>query len=186
MKYHKGFSSDRRTRSGERIHLSLTANPSHLEAVDPVVEGRTRAKQVRAGDLQGRRHVPVLLHGDAAFAGQGMVPETLNLSHLNGYSTGGTLHVIVNNQIGFTTTPQEARSTLYATDVAKMIQIPIFHVNGDDPEAVVHCVKLAFSYRQRFNDDVVIDLVCYRRHGHNEGDEPSFTNPLMYEKIRAR
>ncbi len=186
VKYHKGFSSDRRTRSGERVHLSLTANPSHLEAVDPVVEGRARAKQVRSGDLKGEQTVPVLLHGDAAFAGQGIVAETLNLSHLNGYSTGGTLHIVVNNQIGFTTTPQEARSTLYATDVAKMIQIPIFHVNGDDAEAVVHVTKLAYAYRQRFGEDVVIDLLCYRRHGHNEGDEPSFTNPLLYEQIRHK
>jgi 2-oxoglutarate dehydrogenase E1 component len=186
VKYHKGYSTDRSTRSGSRVHLSLTANPSHLEAVDPVVEGRARAKQVRGGDAKGKHLMPVLIHGDAAFAGQGMVAETLNLSHLSGYSTGGTLHVVVNNQIGFTTTPQEARSTLYCTDVAKMIQVPIFHVNGDDPEAVVHCVRLAFAYRQRFGEDVVIDLVCYRRHGHNEGDEPSFTQPLLYEKIRAR
>jgi 2-oxoglutarate dehydrogenase E1 component len=185
VKYHKGYSTDRITRSGARVHLSLTANPSHLEAVDPVVEGRAKAKQVRGGDPKGRQIVPVLIHGDAAFAGQGMVAEVLNLSHLNGYSTGGTIHVVVNNQIGFTTTPQEARSTLYCTDVAKMIQAPIFHVNGDDPDAVVHCVRLAFAYRQRFAEDVVLDLVCYRRHGHNEGDEPSFTQPLLYEKIRA-
>jgi 2-oxoglutarate dehydrogenase E1 component len=184
VKYHKGFTSDRTTRSGGSVHLSLTANPSHLEAVDPVVEGRARAKQTRAGDARGHSIVPVLLHGDAAFAGQGIVAETLNLSNLAGYSTGGTIHVVVNNQIGFTTTPQEARSTLYATDVAKMIQVPIFHVNGDDPEAVVHCARLAYSYRQRFLDDVVIDLVCYRRHGHNEADDPSFTQPLLYEKIR--
>jgi len=185
VKYHKGYSKDRRTRSGAQIHLSLTANPSHLEAVDPVVEGRARAKQVRSGDQRGHTVIPVLLHGDAAFAGQGMVAETLNLSHLVGYSTGGTIHIVVNNQIGFTTTPSEARSTLYCTDVAKMIQAPIFHVNGDDPEAVVHCAKLALAYRQRFGEDVVIDLVCYRRHGHNEGDDPSFTQPLLYEKIRA-
>jgi 2-oxoglutarate dehydrogenase E1 component len=185
VKYHKGFSRDRRTRSGARIHLSLTANPSHLEAVNPVVEGRVRAKQTRRGDARGVEVVPVLIHGDAAFAGQGIVAETLNLCHLEGYSTGGTIHVVVNNQIGFTTTPAEARSTLYCTDVAKMIQAPIFHVNGDDPEAVVHCVKLAFEYRQRFGDDVVIDMVCYRRNGHNEGDEPSFTQPLLYERIRA-
>jgi 2-oxoglutarate dehydrogenase E1 component len=186
VKYHKGYTTDRQTLSGGRVHLSLTSNPSHLEAVDPVVEGRTRAKQVRAGDRAGRSVVPVLVHGDAAFAGQGIVAETLNLSNLPGYSTGGTLHVVVNNQIGFTTTPSEARSTLYCTDVAKMIQVPIFHVNGDDPEAVVYCVRLALEYRQRFSDDAVIDLVCYRRHGHNEGDEPSFTQPLLYEKIRRR
>jgi 2-oxoglutarate dehydrogenase E1 component len=184
VKYHKGFSSDRLTRAGAPIHLSLTANPSHLEAVDPVVLGRTRAKQTQLGDKRRQRVIPVLLHGDAAFAGQGMVAETLNLCHLAGYSTGGTIHVVVNNQIGFTTNPQEARSTLYCTDVAKMIQAPIFHVNGDDPEAVVHCVKLALAFRQRFATDAVIDLVCYRRHGHNEGDEPSFTQPLLYEKIR--
>jgi len=184
VKYHKGYSTDRVSRSGSRIHLSLTANPSHLEAVDPVVLGRTRAKQTRMGDARRHRVIPVLLHGDAAFAGQGMVAEALNLCHLAGYSTGGTIHVVVNNQIGFTTTPQEARSTLYCTDVAKMIQAPVLHVNGDDPEAVVHCVKLALAYRQRFSTDVVIDMVCYRRHGHNEGDEPSFTQPLLYEKIR--
>ncbi len=186
VKYHKGYSNDRRVAGGANVHLSLTANPSHLEAVNPVVEGRVRAKQTRAGDLHGRAIVPVLIHGDAAFAGQGIVGETLNLSNLTGYSTGGTLHVVVNNQIGFTTTPAEARSTLYATDVAKMIQVPIFHVNGDDPEAVVHCAKLALNYRQRFGEDVVIDMLCYRRQGHNEGDEPSFTQPLLYEKIRAR
>jgi len=186
VKYHKGFTSDRRTRSGDNVHLSLTANPSHLEAVDPVVEGRARAKQMRAGDPRGHSIMPVLLHGDAAFAGQGMVAEVLNLSNLAGYSTGGTLHVVVNNQIGFTTTPQEARSTLYATDVAKMIQAPIFHVNGDDTEAVIYCARMAYSYRQRFHGDVVIDLVCYRRHGHNEGDDPSFTQPLLYQKIRAK
>jgi 2-oxoglutarate dehydrogenase E1 component len=185
VKYHKGYTTDRATRSGGSVHLSLTANPSHLEAVDPVVEGRTRAKQVRIGDTKGRQIVPILIHGDAAFAGQGMVAEVLNLSQLRGYATGGTLHVVVNNQIGFTTTPQEARSSLYCTDVAKMIQAPIFHVNGDDPEAVVHCVRLAFAYRQRFGEDAVIDLVCYRRQGHNEGDEPSFTQPLLYAKIRA-
>ena len=186
VKYHKGFSNDRETKGGGNVHLSLTANPSHLEAVDPVVEGRTRAKQVRSGDFEGAQVVPVLVHGDAAFAGQGIVAETLNLSKLSGYSTGGTIHVVVNNQIGFTTTPAEARSTLYCTDVAKMIQVPIFHVNGDDPEAVVHCVRLAMDYRERFHEDVVIDMVCYRRHGHNEGDEPSFTQPLLYDRIRQR
>jgi len=186
VKYHKGFTNDRKVASGETIHLSLTGNPSHLEAVDPVVEGRVRAKQRRVGDVRGSTIIPVLIHGDAAFAGQGIVAETLNLSQLAGYSTGGTLHFVVNNQIGFTTTPAEARSTLYCTDVAKMIQVPIFHVNGDAPEAVVHCTRLALAYRQRFHEDVVIDIVCYRRHGHNEGDEPSFTQPLLYEKIRGR
>jgi 2-oxoglutarate dehydrogenase E1 component len=186
VKYHKGFSSDRITESGVKIHLSLTSNPSHLEAVNPVVEGRARAKQIRAGDLAGHTILPLLLHGDAAFAGQGMVAETLNLSQLRGYSTGGTIHVVVDNQIGFTTTPAEARSTLYATDVAKMIQVPIFHVNGDDPEAVLHVTKLALAYRQRFHSDVVIDMVCYRRHGHNEGDEPMFTQPILYSRIKKQ
>jgi 2-oxoglutarate dehydrogenase E1 component len=186
VKYHKGFSSDRRTRDGHRVHLSLTSNPSHLEAVDPVVQGRTKAKQNRDGDSEGRRTIPVLIHGDAAFAGQGVVAETLNLCNLTGYSTGGTIHVVVNNQIGFTTSAAEARSTLYCTDVAKMIQVPIFHVNGDDPEAAVHCVKLAMAWRERFSQDAIIELVCYRRHGHNEGDEPSYTQPLMYEKIRRK
>ncbi len=186
VKYHKGFSNDVRVSSGERIHLTLTSNPSHLECVNPVVEGRAKAKQVRSGDDEGKTIVPVILHGDAAFAGQGIVAETLNLSRLRGYSTGGTIHVIINNQIGFTTTPAEARSTLYCSDVAKMIQVPVFHVNGDDPEAVIHAVQLAMAYRQRFGDDVVIDMVCYRRHGHNEGDEPAFTQPLLYSKIRKR
>jgi 2-oxoglutarate dehydrogenase E1 component len=168
------------------VHLSLTANPSHLEAVDPVVEGRARAKQTRVGDVEGETIMPVLIHGDAAFPGQGVVAETLNLARLDGYSTGGTIHVIVNNQLGFTTPPSEARSTLYCTDVAKMIQAPIFHVNGDDPEAVVHCVRICLEYRQRFHGDAVVDIVCYRRHGHNEGDEPSFTQPLLYERIRQK
>lgn len=186
VKYHKGFASDRRVQSGERVHLTLTSNPSHLEAVDPVVEGRAKAKQVRAGDEAGRSVLPLILHGDAAFAGQGIVAETLNLSQLAGYCTGGTLHIVINNQIGFTTTPAEARSTLYCTDVAKMIQIPILHVNADEVDAVIHCTRMALAYRERFGDDVVIDLVCYRRHGHNEGDEPSFTQPRLYEKIRKR
>jgi 2-oxoglutarate dehydrogenase E1 component len=186
VKYHKGYSTDRFVQTGERVHLTLTSNPSHLEVVNPVVVGRAKAKQVRANDTEGETILPVLLHGDAAFAGQGIVAETLNLSQLRGYSTGGTIHFIINNQIGFTTTPSEARSTLYCSDVAKMIQVPIFHVNGDDPEAVVHCVKLAMAYRQRFGDDVVIDFVCYRRHGHNEGDEPAFTQPRLYQKIRKR
>jgi len=186
VKYHKGFSSDRETRSGTRIHLSLTSNPSHLEAVDPVVEGRARAKQIRAGDERGRTIMPLTIHGESAFAGQGIVAETLNLDALAGYSTGGTIHVVVNNQIGFTATPAESYSTIYPTDVAKMIQVPIFHVNGDDPEACVHVARLALEYRQRFGEDVVIDLVCYRRHGHNEGDEPRFTQPLLYDKIKKR
>jgi 2-oxoglutarate dehydrogenase E1 component len=186
VKYHKGFSSDRVTRAGKPIHLSLTPNPSHLEAVDPVVEGRTRAKQQHAGDRERKKGIPVLLHGDAAFAGQGLVAETLNLSNLAGYTTGGTIHVIINNQIGFTTAPADARSTIYCTDVAKMIQVPIFHVNGEDPEACVYVAELALDFRQSFNRDVVLDMFCYRRHGHNEGDEPAFTQPLMYTKIRER
>ena len=186
VKYHKGFSSDRETRSGSRVHLSLTSNPSHLEAVDPVVEGRAKAKQIRAGDEVGTTVMPLTIHGECAFAGQGIVAETLNLDQLAGYSTGGTIHLVINNQIGFTATPAESYSTLYPTDVAKMIQVPIFHVNGDDPEACVHVAKMALEYRQRFNEDVVIDLVCYRRHGHNEGDEPRFTQPLLYDKIQKK
>jgi 2-oxoglutarate dehydrogenase E1 component len=186
VKYHKGFSSDRALLGGRQIHLSLTPNPSHLEAVDPVVEGRTRAKQQHAEDRERRLGIPLLIHGDAAFAGQGLVAETLNLSNLAGYTTGGTIHVIINNQIGFTTAPADARSTVYCTDVAKMIQVPIFHVNAEDPEAAVYVAELALDFRQTFNRDVVIDLFCYRRHGHNEGDEPAFTQPLMYRKIRER
>ncbi len=183
VKYHLGTSTDRELPDGRRIHLSLTANPSHLEAVDPVVEGKTRAKQAQRGDTERRRVMSLLLHGDAAFAGQGLVAETLGLSQLRGHRTGGTIHVIINNQIGFTTSPRYSRSSPYPSDVAKMVQAPIFHVNGDDPEAVVHVAKLAVEFRQRFNRDVVIDMFCYRRHGHNEGDEPAFTQPLMYRKI---
>jgi 2-oxoglutarate dehydrogenase E1 component len=187
VKYHRGYSSDYQTTSGKTVHLSLTANPSHLEAVDPVVEGRVRAKQRRHDDTELRVKVlPLLIHGDAAFAGQGLVAETLNLSQLKGYQTGGTVHIIVNNQIGFTTLPGDARSTRYPTDVAKMVEAPIFHVNGDDPEAVVHVIDLALRFRQKFGRDVVVDIVCYRRHGHNEGDEPAFTQPLMYQKIQNR
>ena len=186
VKYHLGFSSDRVTRHGELIHLSLTPNPSHLEAVDPVVEGRTRAKQTRFGDTERRRGISLLIHGDAAFAGQGLVAETLNLCNLTGYTTGGTIHLIVNNQIGFTTAPSDARSTTYCTDVAKMIQVPIFHVNSEDPEAAVFLAELALEFRQTFHRDVVLDMFCYRRLGHNEGDDPSFTQPLMYAKIRGR
>jgi len=186
VKYHLGFSADRTSARGNKIHLSLSPNPSHLEAVDPVVEGRTRAKQFQFGDEDRSLGVPLLIHGDAAFAGQGLVAETLNLSQLAGFRTGGTIHVIVNNQIGFTTSPTDARSTLYCTDVAKMIEVPIFHVNGEDPEAAVYVASLALEFRQTFHKDVVIDMYCYRRHGHNEGDEPSFTQPLMYAKIKDR
>ena len=170
VKYHLGFSADHVTVDKQTIHLTLTANPSHLEAVNPVVEGRMRAKQRRFKDGDRRLGVPVLIHGDAAFAGQGLVAETLNLSQLPGYRTGGTIHIVVNNQIGFTTAPSDSRSTRYCTDVAKMIEVPIFHVNGEDPEAVVYIGELAFDFRQTFGKDVVIDMVCYRRHGHNEGD----------------
>jgi 2-oxoglutarate dehydrogenase E1 component len=186
VKYHLGFSADHVTADKHAVHLSLTPNPSHLEAVNPVVEGRMRAKQRRFGDKDRRQGLPILIHGDAAFAGQGLVAETLNLSQLPGYKTGGTIHIVVNNQIGFTTAPSEGRSTRYCTDVAKMIDVPIFHVNGEDPEAVIAVGELALDFRQTFGKDVVIDMVCYRRHGHNEGDEPGFTQPLMYEKIKNR
>jgi 2-oxoglutarate dehydrogenase E1 component len=186
VKYHLGFSADHVTTDKHSIHLSLTPNPSHLEAVNPVVEGRVRAKQRRFKDRDRKLGVPILVHGDAAFAGQGLVAETLNLSQLPGYRTGGTIHIVVNNQIGFTTAPSESRSTRYCTDVAKMIEVPIFHVNGEDPEAVVYVGELALEFRETFGKDVVIDMVCYRRHGHNEGDEPAFTQPLMYGKIKDR
>ena len=186
VKYHLGFSSDWTTEEGRRIHLSLAFNPSHLEYVNPVVLGRVRAKQDRAGDTRRVRGMPILIHGDAAFIGEGIVQETLNLSELSGYRVGGALHVIVNNQLGFTTDPVDSRSTTYASDVAKMLQAPIFHVNGEDPEAVAQVIELALDYRERFARDVVIDMYCYRRHGHNEGDEPAFTQPRMYDVIRAR
>ncbi len=186
VKYHKGYSTDLSFPSGHNIHLSLAANPSHLEAVDPVVIGRCRARHVSYGPGGKKRVLPVLLHGDAAFAGQGLVPEVLNLSQLDGYQSGGTFHLVINNQIGFTTTPAHARSTLYATDIAKMLMVPIFHINGEDPEAAVYATNLALEYRQEFGEDVVVEVICYRRHGHNEGDEPFFTQPLMYEKIRQR
>ncbi|MBO0699581.1 MAG: 2-oxoglutarate dehydrogenase E1 component [Zavarzinella sp.] len=186
VKYHLGFSGDVPTTAGQPVHVSLTPNPSHLEAVDPVVEGRTRAKQRAQGDKNRTLGIPLLIHGDAAFAGQGIVAETLNLSNLEGYTTGGTVHVMINNQIGFTTSPSDARSTTYATDVAKMIQAPIFHVNGEDPEACVFIAELALEFRQTFRRDVVIDMYCYRKHGHNEGDEPAFTQPLEYRKIKDR
>lgn len=186
VKYHLGHSSDYITASGKRVHLSLCFNPSHLEYVNPVVLGRCRAKQDRMGDELRSRKCSILIHGDAAFAGEGIVQETLNLSQLQAYATGGTIHVIVNNQIGFTTSPSESRSMTYATDVAKMLQTPIFHVNGEDPEAVAQVVQLAMDFRRTFSRDVVIDMYGYRRHGHNESDEPAFTQPLLYKAIAER
>ncbi|MGE4312789.1 MAG: 2-oxoglutarate dehydrogenase E1 component [Pseudobdellovibrionaceae bacterium] len=183
VKYHMGTSSDRDF-DGNSIHLSLTANPSHLECVDPVVIGKVRAKQVQRDDSESITVLPLLLHGDAAFAGQGVVAETLMISELPGYRVGGTIHIVINNQIGFTTMPKYSRSGPYCTDIAKMLAAPIFHVNGDDPEAVVHVARIAIEFRQKFKKDVVIDLTCYRRFGHNEGDEPAFTQPLMYKKIK--
>src|SRR5581483_9330293 len=184
VKYHKGFSADLRTAAGN-VHTVLAFNPSHLEIVNPVVEGSVRARQERRGDARGDRVLPLLVHGDAAFAGQGVVMETLQLSQARGFYTGGTLHVIVNNQVGFTISdPRDARSTMYCSDVAKMLEAPIFHVNADDPESVVFVTRLALEYRMRFHKDVVIDLVCYRRHGHNEADEPAATQPVMYSVIR--
>ncbi|MFT0850826.1 2-oxoglutarate dehydrogenase E1 component [Achromobacter sp. F4_2707] len=183
VKYHNGFSSDLSTRGGP-VHLSLAFNPSHLEIVNPVVEGSTRARQDRRGDELGTQVLPVLVHGDAAFAGQGVVMETLNLAQTRGYGTGGTLHIVINNQIGFTTSdPRDTRSTLYCTDVVKMIEAPVFHVNGDDPEAVVFVTQLALEYRMKFRHDVVVDIVCFRKLGHNEQDTPSLTQPLMYKSI---
>ncbi len=186
VKYHLGHSSDWTTVAGRKIHLSLCFNPSHLEFVGPVAVGRMRAKQDRMGNLRRDRGMVLLIHGDASFAGEGVVQEMLNMSQLPGYHVGGTLHVVVNNQIGFTTGPNEARSCMYATDVAKMLQIPIFHVNGESPEAVAQVVRLAMEFRRTFHRNVVIDLYCYRRWGHNEGDEPSFTQPLLYRAVRKR
>ncbi len=186
VKYHLGASSDRDMGDGRTLHLSLTANPSHLEVVNPVVCGKTRAKQDQKGDKDKAKVMGVQLHGDAAFAGQGSVPETLSLSELRGYRTGGSLHIIVNNQIGFTTSPKYSRFTPYPSDVAKMVEAPIFHVNGDDPEAVAYVCKLAVQFRQEFKRDVVVDIFCYRKYGHNEGDEPMFTQPLMYKKIKEK
>jgi len=185
VKYHKGHSAEIDLPDG-RLHLTIAANPSHLEAVNPVVEGKCRARQDRYGAEGARRVLPLLIHGDAAFAGQGGIMETLNMSQLEGYRTGGTIHVVFNNQIGFTTLPKDARSTRYATDVAKMLACPIFHVQGEAPEAVLHVTRLALEYRQTFGRDVVMELLCFRRHGHNEGDEPAFTQPLMYRQIAAR
>ena len=186
VKYHLGTAGVFTAESGATTKIYLAANPSHLEAVNPVLEGITRAKQDKLNIKEAFSVLPILLHGDAAFAGQGVVSETLSLSQLKGYRVGGTIHVVVNNQVGFTTSPQSARSSTYATDVAKMIQAPVFHVNGDDPESVVRVARIAFEYRQAFNKDVVIDMICYRRRGHNEGDEPSFTQPLMYKLIEAK
>src|SRR5438477_8548418 len=186
VKYHVGSSGKFVGRSGGGLPVTLSANPLHLEAVDPVVEGMVRAKQDLIGDPAAFSVLPLVIHGDAAFAGQGVVAETFNLSNLKGYRVGGTVHLVINNQVGFTTGPEAARSSLYPTDVAKMVQAPIFHVNGDDPEACVRVGKLAFAFRQAFRKDVVIDLVCYRRFGHNEGDEPSYTQPRMYDRIEHK
>jgi len=184
VKYHLGASGVHRSVTGREVVISVAPNPSHLEAVNPVVEGIVRAKQTMTGDLKRQQVIPVLIHGDAAFAGQGVVAETLNLSQLHGYRTGGTVHLVINNQIGFTTNPMDARSSMYCTDIARTVQAPIFHVNGDDPEACVRAMQVAFDFRQQFQKDVVIDMICYRKHGHNEGDDPSFTQPLMYRKIK--
>ncbi len=184
VKYHLGASSNREF-DGNSVHVSLTDNPSHLEAVNPVVLGQTRAKQYFHNDKERKKVIPILIHGDAAFAGQGVVAECFAMSGLPGHNTGGTIHIIINNQIGFTTSPRFARSSPYPSDIAKMVEAPIIHVNGDDPEAVVYAARIATDFRLKFNRDVVIDLICYRRFGHNEGDEPSFTQPLMYKKIRS-
>jgi len=186
VKYHLGHSTTWKTTTGFDVHLSLCFNPSHLEFVNPVALGRMRARMDRAQDSDRRRGLVILIHGDAAFAGEGIVQESLNLSQLRGYTVGGTLHVVINNQIGFTTAPEDSRSSTYATDVARMLQVPIFHVNGEDPEAVTQVVRLAMDFRARYQRDVVIDLYCYRRHGHNETDEPAFTQPLMVRAIEAR
>src|SRR3954466_7233570 len=184
VKYHKGFSADLKTPSGN-VHTVLAFNPSHLEVVNPVVEGSVRARQERRGDDKGLRVLPILVHGDSAFAGQGVVMETMQLSQARGYYTGGTVHLVINNQVGFTTSnPHDTRSTIYSSDVAKMLEAPIFHVNADDPEAVVFVSRLALKYRMQFRKDVVIDLVCYRRHGQKEADEPAATQPVMYKVIR--
>ncbi len=183
VKYHQGYSRELRTSCGRTVHVSLTPNPSHLEAVNPVVEGRARAKQDLAGDAERSRIVPVLVHGDASFIGQGIVPETLLLTHLPGFVTGGTVHLVIDNQVGFTAPPEATRPTRYCTDIARIVELPVFHVNGDDPEMAVHALRLALGFRQRFKRDVVVELVCFRRHGHNEADEPAFTQPVMYQRI---
>ncbi len=183
VKYHLGYENVYKTESGRDIEIRLAANPSHLEAVNPVVEGKTRARQRMRGDLERKKVLPILIHGDAAVAGQGIVAEVFNFSKLPGYRTGGTLHVVINNQIGFTTQPEDARSSMYATDIAKMVEAPIFHVNGDDVLATIYAAELALEYRQTFGEDVVIDMYCYRKHGHNESDEPKFTQPVIYRQI---
>ena len=185
VKYHMGFSADVTAKNGKKVHLSMASNPSHLEFVGSVIEGMTRAKQSAMKDTDRAKVVPITIHGDASFAGQGVCYENLNLSQLPGYKTGGTLHIVVNNQIGFTTSPKDSRSTPYSTDLAKMLETPIFHVNGDEPEALYWTAKLCMEYRQKFKKDVFIDLVCYRKLGHNEGDEPAFTQPLLYKKIKT-
>ena len=186
VKYHNGYLADVATARQQKLRIFLMNNPSHLESVDPVVEGFVRARQDMTGDHARQAVLPLLIHGDAAFAGQGVVAETLNMSQLQGYRTGGTLHLVINNQIGYTTLPENARSTRYSTDIAKMLMVPVFHVHGEDPEALIHVLRMAVDYRWRFSKDVVIDMVCYRRYGHNEGDEPYFTQPLMVERIRQR
>ncbi len=186
VKYHLGYQNSRSLPSGYQVDINLAANPSHLEAVDPVVEGKARARQRLLGDTDKRKKaVPVLVHGDAAFIGQGVVAEVFNMSQLPGYSTGGTVHIVVNNQIGFTTLPADGRSTMYCTDIAKIVEAPIFHVNGEDPLAVIQVAKIALEFRQEFGRDAVVDIYCYRRHGHNELDEPSFTQPGLYNKIKS-
>lgn len=185
VKYHLGFETKRKTSDGHPVEIRLAANPSHLEAVNPVVEGKARARQRIIGDLERKRVLPVLIHGDAAIAGQGIVSEVFNFSQLQGYRTGGTIHIVVNNQIGFTTGPDEARSSRYCTDVAKIVDAPIFHVNGNDPLATIAAIEAAFDYRQTFGSDVVIDIYCWRKHGHNESDEPAFTQPTLYKKISS-
>ena len=186
VKYHLGASGKRVSTQGKEITVSVAFNPSHLEAVDPVVEGIVRPKQDRLGDYERERVIPILVHGDAAFAGQGVVAETLNLSQLDGYSTGGTIHIVINNQIGFTTNPHQSRSSAYSTDIARAVQAPIFHVNGDAPQACLRVAQIAYDFRQKFKKDVVIDMICYRRHGHNEADDPSYTQPILYRKIRQQ
>jgi 2-oxoglutarate dehydrogenase E1 component len=183
VKYHMGYSSDRIAHNGEKVHLSLAPNPSHLEAVNPVVEGMARAKIEKRYSGDEKKLVPILIHGDASIAGQGIIYEVLQMSQLEGYKTGGTVHVVLNNQVGFTTDYIESRSSTYCTDIAKTTLSPVFHVNGDDIEAVVHTIEMALEFRQQFHRDVFVDILAYRKHGHNEGDEPRFTQPTLYKLI---